>query len=66
MERLLKMKRKNTVFVDKAIDGIDGQRLEGKTNDYVASGSPRLGYMCQCLKKCSQCDCKIVSRSAFR
>ena len=41
MERLLKMKKKNTVFVDKAIDG---QRLEGK----VSAG--KCGQCLRCLK----------------
>ena len=58
MEKLLEMKRKNTVFVDKAIDG---QRREDKAQDHVVgknSREPRLGFMCRCLK----CDCDCIPR----
>jgi len=47
MEKLLKMKRRNTVFVDKETTGL---RLKS------ADGRPRLGYMCKCLK-CGGDDC---------
>ena len=53
MEDLLKMKRKNTVFINRAIYN----RFECETEAQCLS-HPKFGYMCKCLK-CGGGDCKV-------
>ena len=56
MEKLLEMKRKNTVFVDKPIDG---QRREDKAQDHVTNRNNSLSFS----SYCGQCVPHLRCRS---